>query len=142
MVVAAYTLGDAREKHQEQSGNTFYSKHDPMNQMIIAYFLTGFGVVLGLVQQFVVTGMEEQRQRNVLKWSSFAFFVVQIAYGVTAIVFGTYTVADGCAIFNATKICAMVTLVFGFVYSFILFIMRLRLLPMQAAKLDKSLTMV
>lgn len=164
LIVAAYALGDARQKYQEQSGHEFLSKHDPKNPMMVAYFLTGFGAILGLVQQLMVNGRDEHRQKtirklfhkpitqapadrnpHIVKWFSLAFFVVEIAHGLAAIIFGTFTTAGGCAVFNATKICAMVTLGFGIIYSFFLFVMRFRLLPAEPAKSinhDTSLPLV
>jgi len=48
---------------------------------------------------------------------------------ITAIVFGSTTVADGCTLFNVTKICAMATLCIGVIYSLTMWAMRVNLSP-------------
>lgn len=56
VVVAAYALGDARNRYIEtHPGHEFFHAHDPNVQMIIAYVLTGTGSVVGFVQEVLIT---------------------------------------------------------------------------------------
>lgn len=135
VIVTAYALGDVRKKYMELTGNTFYPNHDPKNQMIIAYFLAGAGFIGGFVQEMLIS-IETFNDGTIRTLShvdcsvifahvytyigmgcSFMFLVIHAATTAAAIRFGATTIADGCPIFNTTKICAMVTLGLGAFYS-------------------------
>lgn len=60
---------------------------------------------------------------------SFLMFVCQLIILPIAIGFGATTIPDGCTVFNVTKFAAIITLFIGIFYSFILWILRVRLLP-------------
>lgn len=64
-----------------------------------------------------------------MKVCSVIFLVVQVGLVISAIIFGKNTLPEGCEIFNTAKICAMVTLGVGLVYSLAILITRFKMLP-------------
>lgn len=57
------------------------------------------------------------------------FFILQSVIGVVTIIFGALTIPAGCAVFNAPKITAIITLALGIIYSLSIVSMRGRLEP-------------
>jgi hypothetical protein len=68
VIVTAYALNDARNKYINSTGNEFYTLHDPNDQVIVTYVLSGIGCAVGLVQIYLLAACgNKQHQKYVCK---------------------------------------------------------------------------
>ncbi|KAK0342366.1 hypothetical protein LTS02_007993 [Friedmanniomyces endolithicus] len=118
VVVAAYALYDSRNRYTEISGNEFFQLHDPVNDAMIAGFLTAVGFAIRLAQQVLVAMAKDSTREKLVVRICSAFFVASqcTTFGL-ALWFGISTIPNGCVVFNTTKISALVALGFGLIYS-------------------------
>lgn len=64
VVAVAYALSDGRKRYLELSGNEFYFYHDPQNQVIFAYALTGACALIGVSQDIMIALFAEGPARK------------------------------------------------------------------------------
>nr|OQO25741.1 hypothetical protein B0A51_10205 [Rachicladosporium sp. CCFEE 5018] len=118
VIVTAYGLQDAGNKYTETYGNGFYTWHDPSRSAETAYGLIGSGFLICVVQQVLVTRSQWARHRRlVLKVCSALFVGVQTATFILAAYIGAHAIPDGCVVFNATKVTALVASGLSLAYS-------------------------
>lgn len=108
VIVAILTLQFLGMAYTDKTMNTFSRMHDPLDQCILSYILTGVSLLLGLVRKFFP---RHDKMMLIL------FPIMQVLFFSFTTFFAVSTVAKGCKTFNISKIIAMVTLALGLVYS-------------------------